>query len=141
MEGSSDPVAFVDTNLFLRYITDDVPEQADAVERLFRRAAAGELRLVTGAMTIAEIVWVLESFYELPRRAIRNAVKGIIGTPGITVEDHELLLQAIVWYEEKNVDFIDAYSAAWMAEQEIGMAYTFDVKHFDRFEHCEARVL
>jgi predicted nucleic acid-binding protein len=31
---------FVDTNVFLRFLTDDVPEQAAAVEALFRRAAA-----------------------------------------------------------------------------------------------------
>ena len=53
---------FADTNLFLRYLTDDVPEQADAVERLFRRAAAGEMALVTNGLVIAEIVWTLESF-------------------------------------------------------------------------------
>jgi predicted nucleic acid-binding protein len=29
---------FADTNLFLRYLTNDVPDQADAVERLLRRA-------------------------------------------------------------------------------------------------------
>lgn len=30
---------FVDTNLFLRYLTNDAPDQADAVERRFESAA------------------------------------------------------------------------------------------------------
>lgn len=47
---------FVDTNVFLRFLTNDVPEQAAAVEALFRRAAAGEVRLVTNTMVVAEIV-------------------------------------------------------------------------------------
>ncbi|MGQ9849984.1 MAG: hypothetical protein ACUVSU_08040 [Aggregatilineaceae bacterium] len=47
---------FADTNLFLRYLTNDVPEQADAVERLLRRAAAGELRLMTSALVVGEII-------------------------------------------------------------------------------------
>ena len=34
---------FADTNLFLRYLTNDIPQQADAVETLLRRAAAGEV--------------------------------------------------------------------------------------------------
>lgn len=38
---------FADTNLFLRYLTDDVPEQADAVEELLNRAKRGELTLLT----------------------------------------------------------------------------------------------
>ena len=33
---------FADTNLFLRYLTNDVPAQADAVEELLRQAAAHE---------------------------------------------------------------------------------------------------
>jgi predicted nucleic acid-binding protein len=47
---------FVDTNVFLRFLTNDVPEQAAAVEGLFRRAAAGEVRLVTNTTVVAEIV-------------------------------------------------------------------------------------
>ncbi len=38
---------FVDTNVFLRYLTDDVPEQASHVEDLLRKAEKGELTLVT----------------------------------------------------------------------------------------------
>ena len=56
----TEPV-FVDTNLFLRYITNDVPEQADAVERLLQRAGAGEITLITNSLVICEIVWTLES--------------------------------------------------------------------------------
>ncbi len=47
---------FVDTNLFLRYLTNDNPKQADAVERLLRRAAEGQVRLVTNSLVFAEIV-------------------------------------------------------------------------------------
>lgn len=56
---------FVDTNIFLRYLTNDVPEKADAVEELLRRAGAGQVRLVTNSLVIAEIVWTLTSFYQL----------------------------------------------------------------------------
>jgi predicted nucleic acid-binding protein len=59
----TEPV-FVDTNLFVRYITNDLPEQADAVERLIQRAGAGEIRLITNSLAICEIVWTMESFYE-----------------------------------------------------------------------------
>ena len=35
---------FVDTNLFLRYLTNDIPEQADQVEQLLQRAQNGDCR-------------------------------------------------------------------------------------------------
>jgi len=125
---------FVDTNLFLRYLTNDLPEQADAVEALFRRAARGEVVLVTSSLVIAEIVWTLESHYHLDRPEVQRLVLAILNTPGLEVAEREVLFRAVFWYVEKNVDFIDAYNAAWMFQQGISGVYTFDKRHFGRFE-------
>lgn len=136
----TDETHFVDTNLFLRYITNDLPDQADATERLFRRAEAGELRLVISVMVIAEVVWVLESYYDFPRGAIKEAIKAIIATPGLDVEQDEILLQGVVWYAEKKVDFIDAYHVAWMLRNDLTTIETFDENHFNRFDHINVMV-
>ncbi|NPV68432.1 MAG: PIN domain-containing protein [Anaerolineae bacterium] len=125
---------FADTNLFLRFLTNDVPEQADAVERLLRRAAAGELRLVTSALVVSEIVWTLESFYGLPKKAVREHVLAILNTPGLEVAEADTLLQATIWYEEKNVDFVDAFNAAWLLDGGLERIATFDRRHFARFK-------
>lgn len=125
---------FADTNLFLLYLTDDVPEQADAVERLLRRAAAGELRLVTNSLVLGEIVWTLESFYRLSRKDIREHILAILNTPGLEVAEGDVAVQAILWYEEKNVDFIDAFNAAWLLAHGLAQVATFDRRHFSRFE-------
>lgn len=125
---------FADTNLFLRYLTNDVPEQAEAFEKLLKRAASEELLLVTNSLVIAEIVWTLESYYQLPRADIQANVLAILNTPGLEVVDDEILLQAAIWYAEKNVDFIDAFNAAWLLQRGMTTASTFDQKHFNRFE-------
>jgi predicted nucleic acid-binding protein len=129
---------FADTNLFLRYLTDDVPAQADKVESLLRRAAQGQVRLVTTSLVIAEIVWTLESYYHLPKAEIQDKVLSILGTPGLEVDGSDLLLQATAGYAGKNVDFMDAYNAAWMLKYEVKRAATFDRDHFRRFEGIEA---
>ncbi len=123
---------FADTNLFLRYLTNDVPEQANAVDRLLVRAMAGELALVTNGMVIAEIVWTLESFYRLERTAIKDKVLAILNTPGLEVVDSELVLEAIIGYSDQNVDFIDAFNGAWMVRQGVTTAYAFDQKQLNR---------
>lgn len=131
---------FIDTNLFLRYLTNDVPEQAEAVEELLDSAAAGKLILVTNCLVMAEIVWTLESFYQLERQAIREKVVAIMNTPGIEVLDGDLVSQALEGYVEKNVDFIDAYNMAWMLSLGIIETYTFDRKHFNRFEQISVHI-
>lgn len=131
--------AFVDTNLFLRYLTNDVPAQADLVESLLQRAATGEIILVTTTLVIAEIAWTLASFYKLSREQIRDRILAILNTPGLEVAESDLLIEAATNYAAKNVDFIDAYNAAWIAQQRIGAAYTFDRKHFARFENINVK--
>jgi predicted nucleic-acid-binding protein len=125
---------FADTNLFLRYLTNDVPAQADAVENLLRRAGQKQVELITTSMVIAEIIWTLESFYNLRREDIQAKVFAILHTPGLQVTDADLVSHAVTWYAAKNVDFIDAYHAAWMLREGIGKACTFDKKHFQRFD-------
>jgi uncharacterized protein len=131
--------AFVDTNLFLRYLTNDIPAQADLVESLLQRAAAEEIILVTTALVIAEIAWTLASFYKLSREQIRDRILAILNTPGLEVAEADLLIAAATNYAAKNVDFIDAYNAAWIAQQQIVTAYTFDRKHFARFENINVK--
>jgi len=131
---------FVDTNLFLRFLTNDVPEQADQVEAMLHRAAKGEINLVTTRLVIAEIVWTLESYYQVLKVEIQDKVLAILNTPGLEVDGADLLLQAAVWYAEKNVDFIDAINAAWMMKQDVEKAYTFDQNPFNRFEGIVAQL-
>ena len=124
--------SFVDTNLFIRYLTNDDPEKADRVEKLLVQAKSGTLNLVTTEMVIAEIVWVLESFYELTPKVIAPLIRGILATPGLEVINGPLISRALELYEGQNVDFVDGYIAAVMEKQGISVLYSFDRKHISR---------
>lgn len=131
---------FADTNLFLRYLTNDLPAQADAVEQLLHRASAGEVVLVINSLVIAEIVWTLESYYGLARDAVKGKILAMLNTPGLEVAEGGLVLQAISWYADKNVDFIDAFNAAWLTARGLTVACTFDRKHFSRLKGVRVMV-
>lgn len=123
---------FTDTNIFLRFFTNDVPEQAEAVEHLLNQATEGQVVLQTSALVIAEIVWTLESYYELSREEIKSKILAILNTPGLLVENSDIISQAIPLYVDKNIDFIDAYNSYWMRAHGLSRVYTFDIRHFAR---------
>lgn len=131
---------FADTNLFLRYLTNDVHVQADAVEQLLHHASDGEIVLVINSLVIAEIVWTLESYYGLARDNVKDKVLAILNTPGIEAAEGDLLLQAIFWYADKNIDFVDAFNSAWALAEGLETTYTFDRKHFSRIEGIRVQV-
>lgn len=123
---------FVDTNLFIRYLTNDDPALADRVEQLLDDAANGSVQLVTTELVMAESVWVLESSYHLNHVQIAPLLRGILATPGMEVINGDLVGKALVMYELQNIDFVDAYIAALMEKQGIKDIYSYDRKHLSR---------
>lgn len=123
---------FVDANVFIRYLTNDDPAKAASVERLLDQAANGEVKLVTTEMVLAEIVWVLESYYGRTREQIAALVNGVLATPELTVLNGQLIGEAVGLYENGRMDFIDAYLLARMAEQGIDEIYSYDKKHLSK---------
>jgi len=126
-------VKFVDANIFIRYLTNDVPEKADACEELFRRAIENRETLFTTDLVIAEIVWVLESFYELPKKEVQDKVEKILNTAHLICPNKELILNALTIYSEKNIDYIDAVNAFILKDKGIRELYSYD-SHFDRID-------
>ena len=124
---------FLDTNIFIRFLTDDVPEKVDACEEIFKKAVEKQETLFTTELVIAEIVWVLESFYELPKNEIQNKVEKILNTPNLICPHKDLILSALILYSEKNIDYIDAYNALILKENGIVELYSYD-KHYDRID-------
>jgi predicted nucleic acid-binding protein len=82
----------------------------------------------------------LASYYQHSPVDIRDKTLAVLNTPGLEVVDGDLVLQAVTWYAEANVDFIDAYNADWMLAQGMDIAYTFDHGHFSRLEGITVRV-
>ena len=123
---------FVDTNLFIRYLTNDDKQKADKVEKLLNEASSGKLKLITTEMVIAEIIWVLESSYDLTPGDITPMIRGILATPGLEVINESNVKKAVQLYHDFNIDFIDGYIAAVMEQKKINELYSFDRKHISR---------
>ena len=125
---------FVDTNLFVRYLTDDDTEKADRVEALLGEASEGRVRLVTAGLVLVELIWVLESSYDLKPGGIAPMIRSILATPGMEVINGTLPARALDHYEGKNVDIVDGYIAALMEKLNITDVYSFDRKHLSRLK-------
>jgi predicted nucleic acid-binding protein len=114
--------AFVDTNILVRHLTGDPPEQAARATKFL--AEADELLLVD--LVVAEVVYVLESFYEVPRERVAELVRAIVAFPAIVVLDSAVLLRALEVYEIDRPDFAEAYLVAQAERSGVGAIASFD---------------
>lgn len=122
-------IAYVDTNVLVRHLTNDPPEQARRATAILEDA---EL-LILSDVVVAELVYVLESFYERPRKTIAEAVRSLLALDAIAVADHDLLLRAIELYEHVRLDFAEAYLAGAAELSAVGSVASFD-RALDRVE-------
>ena len=98
----------LDTNVIIRFLTGDHLTHSPRSRNLFVRAAEGEVTLVLTDLALAETAWVLESFYSLDRAEITAALKGIVESTGIEVQDKRILLSALQNFGQTGVNFVDA---------------------------------
>jgi predicted nucleic-acid-binding protein len=75
---------------------------------------------------VAEVVYVLESFYEVPRPRVAELVRAMVAFPAIEVADEPLLLRALEVYEVHRLDFADAYLVAQAEASGINAVASFD---------------
>jgi len=134
---SDSPRAVIDTNLLVRYLTEDDPSKANDVKRLLLKAAQGEVRLLIPAVVVAELVWVLQSFYKLDRSETVPLLNAILHTHGVEVSDKTVVSEAIALYRDRAIDFIDAWIIAFAKAADVRAVYTFDRKHFKDIEGIE----
>lgn len=120
----------IDTNLLVRYLTGDDSQKAKAVDNLLSKAEKGELKIFIPSIVIAELVWVLESFYQMYSSEIAELVEAVLHTPGIEVTEKSIIASALKLYRTKNIDLIDAWIIEFAKDRGIKTIYTFDKKHF-----------
>ena len=114
--------AFVDTNVLVRHLTGDPPEMADRATRFL--ATADDLLLPD--LVFAEIAYVLESFYQVPRAQLATILRSVLAFPVIRVVDTDLLQRAVEVYEVDRLDFADAYLVASAERTGVGAIVSFD---------------
>ena len=125
---------FVDTNVFLRFFVRDIESFYHKAKDLFEKAESGDVKLETSDIVVAEIVWVLESYYGFSRAEIKEVVDAILETKNLKVANHSRVKEAIDLYSSGKMDFIDAYNISYINVKGFKKVATFDVKHFKNIE-------
>lgn len=116
----------IDTNVLVRYITQDDPVQAALARRFVERTISPERRGHVSLVVLAELVWVLRTRYGASRDEIASAVEELLADPRLCVQEEDAVWRAVDEYDLEGVDFADALIAAIDREQGCTHTVTFD---------------
>jgi uncharacterized protein len=73
----------LDTNVLVRFFTGQAPDMAERARALIAQADTGKLLLQIPSLIVAESIYTLESFYEMPKAAVCEKMLAFLRSRGI----------------------------------------------------------
>jgi predicted nucleic acid-binding protein len=126
-------IPIIDANIILRFLTNDIPKQADRCTGLLKRIESGLEEVWLPDLVLADIVWTLEKFYKQPKQRIQELLIPILELKGLRHNNKKISKLAFQLYVEKNIDWTDAFVAAQMITQKKCEIYSYD-SDFDKVD-------
>ena len=118
----------IDTNILVRFLVGDDELQARKAYRIFKEAESQRSELFVPLLVVLELIWVLESVYEIERGEIIGSISDLLLMPILAFEHLSALQRFIAVAREDNGDLADLLIACSAGEQGCRVVLTFDRK-------------
>ena len=118
---------FVDTNVLVRYLTDDPPELAERAARVIE----SEEQLTVSELVLVEAAYVLTTVYEIPRVSAVDALIELVQRRNLALLHlaKPLAIEALrLSRDSGRVSFADAFLWAHARQAGADTVYTFDTR-------------
>lgn len=116
----------VDTNVLVRYLTQDDASQARRANTLIAEATAGGRRCFIGPVVLCELFWVLQGAYGRNKPDLLRTLDLIIATKQFEIGEKDVVREALEAYRLGGADFADYLIGAANRRAGCDETVTFD---------------
>lgn len=100
-----------DTNFILRYLLAEDKASYKQTKLIFEQARIGKCQIIIEQSVFTEVIFVLSSFYEVPKIEIVKTLKSLLLYKGIKA-DSDIYSNALDIYLNNNIHIVDSILAA-----------------------------
>lgn len=118
----------LDTNILVRYLTQDDPAQSQRATGIIERQLTEENPGFISVVTMVEVVWVLDRVYRLAAAEIAAAIEHILETDVLVVQNEQEVFTSMIALKEGRARFSDALIVALGEMAGCSYTLTFDRK-------------
>jgi len=119
----------LDTNVLIRYLVQDDPQQSRKATQYIERHCTGERPGVINHVVLCEMTWVLAVNYDQSRAEIATVIDQLLRVSQLEVINAHIVWKALVDYKQSNsVEFSDYFIARINESYGCDTTVTFDVK-------------
>lgn len=117
----------LDTNILLRFLMQDDPQQSQKVNRLIARLSISQPGYIS-LIVLAELAWVLRNVYRVKKVDILRALWILARVNNLVLEQAGAVLKAIHLFRTSSADFADCLIAVAGMQANCAYTSTFDRK-------------
>jgi len=121
-------VYLIDTNVVLRYLLGDHAEFSRKAKAFMSDVSECTIKAEIPDIVIVECVYVMEKYYEIPKGEIVEKLSGILNFSGIVNPDRSEILEALLKYQNSNIDIVDCILAARSFPEKIVISFDKDME-------------
>lgn len=125
---------FIDTSVFIRFLTGDIPQKYEASKSLIQMAVDGKIYPYISNVVLMEIAFVLKSVYTFPKVRILTAFSKLLSLRNITVIEQTDSISAVKMYQTFNIKYPDCLIALQIPENATIVTYD---KDFSKIPHLK----
>jgi predicted nucleic acid-binding protein len=128
------PQKIIDANVILRFFLADEVRSFQKAKVFFERVELGEEEILLTEIVFAEVIWVLQKVYTIPRRDISEKISKFIQFKGLkTILEKELFIESLKHYPLSSIDIQDIFLAV-LSKRKDGIVITFDRNDFKKLD-------
>ena len=118
----------VDTNVLVRLLIADDADQTRRARQLVEKSLAQDEPVLVSLLVLIETEWVLRSSYELDKRTILDALRGLLEARDLVFEDEAAIEEALFYWKDSACGFTDCLISAHNRRLGCFATATFDAK-------------
>jgi predicted nucleic-acid-binding protein len=116
----------LDTNVLVRYLTQDEPAQSARATRLIEHELSDREPGYIGLVVLVEACWVLKRLYGATPAELRDTVRDLLDTRQLVVERRAIVAAALARLGDGAGDIADALVVEGASDAGCARTVTFD---------------
>lgn len=97
----------LDTNILVRYITQDDPVQSPAASQFIEKNCSADAPGFVNYLVLCELVWVLKRCYKVEQDQALKVIEQILKTVQLQVQEPQIVWKALRLARKNKADFAD----------------------------------
>lgn len=117
---------FVETSVFMRFLTADDPQKFKDCVVFFEKIEQGKIRPYTSNVIILEILFLLTKLYKFPKSKVLQDMSKILNLRNITLVEKTDTRKALKMFSQHNIKYADCLITTQISPQTTLVTYDED---------------